>query len=69
VDVARNISEKGETDVDEEVSAAAGDHEDANGWNQNGDEDDKKRWDGGVRHGGYELGLWLYLLALILIAF
>jgi hypothetical protein len=49
VDMAWDVAKDCQTDIDEEVGTAARDHENANGRDQDGDEDDKK---GGrcVRH-------------------
>lgn len=40
VDMAWQVTEDGETDVNEEVGAAAGDHKDADGRKEDGDDDD-----------------------------
>jgi len=39
VDVTRNVAEDGETDVDEQIGAATRDYEDADRWDEEGDED------------------------------
>ena len=39
VDVTWNVAEDGETDVDEQIGAATRDYEDADRWDEEGDED------------------------------
>lgn len=41
VDVAWEVAETGEADVDEEVGAASGDQEDTHRWDEDGDDNDK----------------------------
>ena len=40
VDVAWDVTEKGQTDVDKEIKSASSDHGDTHGREKNGDEDD-----------------------------
>ncbi len=42
MDVTWDVAEYSKADVDEEVGSTAADHEDANGWDEDGDEDDKE---------------------------
>lgn len=42
MDVAWDVTEKSQTDVDEEVGTTACDHEHANWWKENCDEDDEE---------------------------
>jgi len=45
VDVAREVAEDGQANVDEEVGATACDHEYTYGWEQDGDEDNENSGD------------------------
>lgn len=48
VKMTRDVAEKSETDVYEYVHAAACDHEDTNGRDKDGDEDDEEGWECGI---------------------
>lgn len=44
MDVAWDVAEQGEADVDEEICATARDHEDADGREEDGDDNDQDGW-------------------------
>lgn len=60
--MAGEIAEESQADIDEEVGAAAGDEEDAEGWDEDCDDDDQ---DGGEDHGDYMAMLMTFVVLVV----